>query len=90
MKLSSGSKILLILSWEFRIVLQKISRRVVGNVLINIFPSNAFPTKLLPEIFYLICQAVLAAVSINGSTQLLRCMDLSTLMLLVANLDNTK
>ena len=60
--LSSGSNVLSTLSREFRIVLQKISRRVVGNDLFNISPSNIFPTKVLPKRFYLICLAVLADV----------------------------
>ena len=54
------------LSWELKFALQKILRRIVGNVLINISPSNIFPTKLLPERFYLICQAVLVVVRISG------------------------
>ena len=60
--MSSGSMIFSPLSWEFRIVLQKISLRVIGNDLNNISPSNISPTKVLPERFYPICQAVLADV----------------------------
>ena len=51
---------------ELTIILQNISRRVVGNVLINIPPSNMFLILHLPAIFHQNCQAVLAAVSING------------------------
>ena len=47
-------------------ILQNIWRRVVGNVLINISPSNIFPNMLLPQRFHLHCQAVMDAVSING------------------------
>ena len=51
-----------------RMVSQCICRGVVGNVLVNTSTLYTFPTKLLPERFYLICQAVLAAVGINGLT----------------------
>ena len=47
---------------------------VVGNVLINISPSNVFPTTaLLPERFYLSCKAVLAAMSSNGLIHFIAC-----------------
>ena len=39
-KLSSGSMVLLTITFELRMILQNIWRRVVGNVLINISPSN--------------------------------------------------
>ena len=39
MKLSSGSVILLTITWNLRMVIQNISRRVVDNVLNNISPN---------------------------------------------------
>ena len=47
-------------------ILQNIWRRVVGNVLIYISPSNIFLTMFLPARFYLICPAVVAAPNFNG------------------------
>ena len=43
---------------ELKMISQNISRRVVGSVLINISPSNIFPTMLLLERFHQACQAV--------------------------------
>ena len=45
-KLSSGSKILLTETFELRMILLIICRRVVGNVLDNISPSNSLPIML--------------------------------------------
>ena len=65
--LSSGSIILLTITLELRMVLQNISRRVVGDVLTDISPSNIFLTFMpFPAGFYQNYQAVLASVSING------------------------
>ena len=47
-------------------ILQNISKRVVGNVLINISPSNILPIMLKPKLFIKIVRLVLAAVSTNG------------------------
>ena len=47
-------------------ILQNIWREVVGNVPIDISPSNIFLTVLLAASFHQKCPAVLAAVSING------------------------
>ena len=47
-------------------ILQNISRRVVGNVLINISPSDILPILLKPERFRQKCHADLTAVSIKG------------------------
>ena len=57
LKLLSGSMILLTITFELRMISQNIWRRVVGNVLINISPSNIFLTLLLPVWFYQICQS---------------------------------
>ena len=46
-QLSSGSMIILIITWRFRIILQNIRRRVVGSSLSNISLSNIFATLLL-------------------------------------------
>ena len=56
-KLSSRAMILLTITFELGIILQKIWRRVVGNVLINISPSNILPIVLKPERFLQNCQA---------------------------------
>ena len=63
--LSSVSIILLTITFELHEILQNISRKVVGNVLINISPSNIFSNMLSFERFHQNCQAVLAVVSIN-------------------------
>ena len=55
--------ILLTITLKLRMILQNISRGVVGNVLINVSPSNIFLTLLLPAIFHQNCKA---AVCING------------------------
>ena len=47
-------------------ILQNISRRVVGNDLITISPSNILPIMLWLGRFQQNCRLVLAAVSING------------------------
>ena len=52
LELSSGSKIILTITWKLRIILQIIGSRVVGGVLINIFPSNIFQISLLLERFH--------------------------------------
>ena len=52
MKLLSGSMILLTITLKLRMVLQNIGRSVVGNVLINISPSNIFLTLLFPAKSY--------------------------------------
>ena len=49
-------------------ILQNIRRGVVGNVLINISPSNIFLTLPLSARYHQNWQAVLAAASINGLT----------------------
>ena len=56
-KLSSGVMILLTITFELGIILQNIWRRVVGNVLINISPSNILPIVLKPDRFLQNCQA---------------------------------
>ena len=58
--------ILWTITFELRMILQNICRRVVGNVLINISPSNILPIMLKPVNFIKIVRLVLAAVSING------------------------
>ena len=58
LKLSSGSMILLIITSELSILLENIWRRVVGNVLMYISPSNIFPNMLLAEGFQQKCQTV--------------------------------
>ena len=65
-QVSSGSMILWKLTSELTMILQNISSRVVGNVLINISPSNIFSTMLLAAGLNKLYQAALAAVSING------------------------
>ena len=57
---------ILMIILELRIILQNISRKVVGNVLNNISPSNIFPTLHLSESYRKSVRFVLAAVSING------------------------
>ena len=47
-------------------ILKNIWRGVLCKVLIDISPSNIFPTLLSACIFHQKCQTVLAAVSING------------------------
>ena len=47
-------------------LLENIWRRVVGNILMNISPSNISWNMLLAKLFHQNYQAVLAAVSING------------------------
>ena len=49
--------ILLAITIELRMILQGIQRRVVGNVLIDISPSNTFLIMHLPERFHQSCQA---------------------------------
>ena len=56
LKLSSGSLVFLTISQELKMILQNISGRVLGEVLINITPSNMFPTMLLLQRFQQICQ----------------------------------
>ena len=65
-QLLSGSMIVLTITLKFKKILENISRKDVAGVLINIPPSNIFPIKHLPKRFYQNCQAVFAAVSING------------------------
>ena len=43
MNFLSGYFIILLITWEVRIVLQNIRRRFVGNILINISLSIIFP-----------------------------------------------
>ena len=47
-------------------LLENIWRRVVGNILMNISPSNISWNMLLAKRFHQNHQAILAAVSING------------------------
>ena len=70
--------ILWTITFELRMILQNISRRVVGNVLINISPSNILPIMLKPVNFHQHCQAgfgrceylwVKVACGVNYSTQ---------------------
>ena len=49
-------------------ILQNIRRRVVGNVLINISPSNVFLNLLSPAIFDKNCQTAFVTVSIDRLT----------------------
>ena len=44
------------MAWNVRIILQHISRRVVGSVLSNISHSFFFPIMLLLERFYQLCK----------------------------------
>ena len=69
--LSSGSIILLTITLELRMVSQTIWRRVFGDVLTDISPSNIFLTMPFPAGFYQNYQAVFASVSINGLKELL-------------------
>ena len=50
-------------------ILQNILRRYVGDVQMNISPSNNFINMLSPQRFHQNRQADLAAVSINGLRQ---------------------
>ena len=65
-KLSSGSMIILIITWVFRIILQNIWRRVVGSSRSNISLSNIFATLLLTWRFHQNCQTAFGIVCING------------------------
>ena len=56
-KVSSGSVILLRITLDVIMILQNISGRVVGYVLVHISPSNIFVTMLLPARFHQKCQA---------------------------------
>ena len=49
-KLSSGSMILLRVTFDIRMILQNIWRRVVGNVMINILPPNIYQFNLARKI----------------------------------------
>ena len=51
------------------LILQNISWRNVGGILINNSHPDIFTTTLLPERFHQHCQAILA-VSINGLTKI--------------------
>ena len=62
--MSSDNLILLIINLKSRMILQNICLRVVGNDLINNFPSNIFPTMFCSEIFQQNCQAVLTTMGI--------------------------
>ena len=55
--MSSGLMILLTITLELRMILQNISRGVVGSVLMNISPSNILPIVLKSERFHQNCQA---------------------------------
>ena len=72
--------ILKAITLKLRIILQNIWRRVVGNVLMNISPSNTFLTLLLPAIFHQNCQAVLAAVSIERLNHDFKCFTMVLLL----------
>ena len=56
-KLSSGSVILLTITFKMRMILQTIWRRVVGNVLIDFSPSIILLTLLLPAKYHQTCAA---------------------------------
>ena len=58
-KFSSASMILLAITLELRIILQNISRRVVGYVLMNVSPSNIFQIMLVSDRFLQNRQAAL-------------------------------
>ena len=58
--------ILLMINLKLRMILKNIRSSILGNVLNNIFPSNNFPHQFFSARFHRNCQAVLAAVSING------------------------
>ena len=60
--------IILTITQKSRIILQDIWRRVVGNVLINISPSNMFPYMPLEKRINQNSAAVLVAVSMSGLT----------------------
>ena len=73
--------IFLTITFELGIILQNIRRRVVGIVLINISPSNILPIMLYAARYHQNCQAVLAAVSINGLRELDSSLGLTAYML---------
>ena len=58
--------ILLMITLELRMILKNIWRSILGNVLNKLFPSSNFPHQFFSARFHRNCQAVLAAVSING------------------------
>ena len=62
-QLSSGSMILLTITFKLMMISQNISRRVVGNVLVNISPSNISLTMLSPARFHQNCQTLASGVS---------------------------
>ena len=76
--LSSASIILLTITLKLRKVLQNIWRRVVGDVLPDISPSNIFLTMPFPARFYQNDQAALAAVGINGYKEYFTSLELKT------------
>ena len=47
----------MMITFELRMILQNILRRVVGNVLINISPPNILPIMMQFERFLQNCQA---------------------------------
>ena len=59
-ELPSGSMII-IFTLTSRVILQTIRRRIVGSILINIFPLNIIPTMLCPKKPHLSCQASLGS-----------------------------
>ena len=52
LKLSSGSLILLTITWNLRMILLSFLSRVVSNYQMNISPSNVFPNFLLTKRFH--------------------------------------
>ena len=69
LKLSSGNMILLTITSKLRMPSQNIWSGVVGNVRINISPSNIFLITLMPTRFHPNCQSVLLG-------QIKNCIDL--------------
>ena len=57
---------LLAITFELRLILQNVRRKVIGNVLINISPLHILPIAVKAGGFHHNCKAGLAAVSING------------------------
>ena len=55
----------MIITLELKIILQNISRRVLGSVLNNISPSNIFSTMLLLERFHQNCLAVFGRIKLT-------------------------
>ena len=68
MQLSSGSMISFTITWEFRKILQNISRRVVGNIRIAISPVVFSQLSFRLKDFLEIVRLLLSAASLNWLT----------------------